>query len=235
MNDLHLLLGNRNYSSWSMRPALLVHAFDLPVAMTVLPLEQAKRAGDLAERTPAGFVPVLETPEGPVWESSAIVETLAERFAAAPFWPTEPAARQWARSAVAEMHAGIFALRSECPMNLGLRLAPMVLTEALRRDVDRVSQLLSDGLARFGGDGFLCGDYGTVDAFYTPVATRFRTYGLSAPPAVAAYFGRLLAHPAFLAWEAAALEEPWRIAAGEGRGTVLEDLRVSSAPSAAVG
>lgn len=226
MPDLHLILGNRNYSSWSMRPALLVDAYDLPVGMTVLPLGD-EAAGDLAARTPAGLVPVLETPDGPVWESLAIVETLAERFPNATLWPSDPAKRQWARSAAAEMHAGFAALRATCPMNLGLRLAPLALTQPVRRDVERISRLLREGLDRAGGDGFLCGAWGAVDAFYTPVATRFRTYGIAAPPDIAAYFERLLAHPAFLAWEAAALEEPWRIAAGEGRGTVLEDRRVA--------
>ena len=159
---------------------------------------------------PTGLVPALKDGDLTVWDSLAICEYLADRFPAARLWPENPAARALGRAAAAEMHSGFSALRSECPMALG-ETRVVALSEAAEANVRRIVALWNDLLGRFGGP-YLLGDWSIADAFYTPVATRFRTYGVDLARygdsgAAAAYNARLLAEPDFLAWEAAALAE----------------------------
>lgn len=184
--------------------------------------------------SPTGKVPLLQDGKRMVWDSLAIAEYLADRHGGV--WPTDADARAWARSAAAEMHSSFQALRNACSMNCGIRVS-LHDPEAVRSDVERLVQLWSDGLQRFGGP-FLAGSaFGAVDAFFCPVAFRVQSYGLELPSAAAAYVERLLALPAMRAWYAAALAEPYRDPPHEaeipGWGAILKDLRQPARDTAA--
>jgi glutathione S-transferase len=223
-----LVIGNKNYSSWSMRPWVLMRHFGLPFEELKLRFDDfdvmdGPFQTTLAKYTPAGRVPVLVDDDGfAVWDTLAIVETLAERHPEHPIWPREAKARARARSLAAEMHAGFSALRSHCVMNIEAALPEVgarLLREqpAVRRDLDRLTAMFGDALAASGGP-FLFGEFGAVDAFYAPVASRILTYALPVPPAVQGYLDRLWASPGVAAWVADALaeadfldfEEPYR-------------------------
>ena len=167
---------------------------------------QARAAG-----SPTGQIPVLKDGEVTVWDSLAICEYLADRYPAARLWPTDPAARALARAASCEMHAGFTSLRGECPMDLSLR-TKADLSEATQANIRRICELWNTMLARFGGP-FLAGEWSIADAFFTPVATRFRTYGAKLSPEGQAYCDALLGNAAFLEWEQAAKAETVRIEA----------------------
>jgi len=224
---MKLVIGNKNYSSWSMRPWVLMREFGLPFEEVRLrfdsfaPDSAFKKA--VARYSPVGRVPVLVLADGlAVWDTLAIAETLAEQFPALPLWPQQAGLRARARSLCAEMHAGFGALRGHCGMNIEARLPEVgarLLAEhpALRSDLARLETLWGEALAASGGP-FLFGAYGIVDAFYAPVATRLRTYGLPVAAPAQAYADRLLATAGVRAWEADALaeadflafEEPYR-------------------------
>ncbi len=228
-----LYIANKNYSSWSLRPWVLMKALEIPFNEHLMPFEGGTGASHatFTRFSPSGLVPCLVdvTDEGElaVWDSLAIVEYLAEQHANV--WPSDKAARAWARSATAEMHSGFGTLRGECPMNCGLRLALNGLSAHLKADVARVDALWQQGLERFGGP-FLAGDaFSAVDAFYAPVAFRVQTFSLPVSEKSQAYVERLLALPAMQTWYQAALEEPWRESMHEAdtlkNGTVTADLR----------
>jgi glutathione S-transferase len=165
-----------------------------------------------------------------VWDSFAIIEYLAERHTGV--WPTDSQARAWARCAAAEMHSGFGVLRERCPMNCGIRVRLNEMPQALNRDIARINELWSEGLARFGGP-FLAGDaFSAVDAFFAPVAFRVQTYDLKFDDPCASYAARLLDLASMRNWKADALAEPWRDLEHEAglhrAGTVLEDLRTAS-------
>jgi glutathione S-transferase len=224
---MKLVIGNKNYSSWSMRPWVLARHFGLPFEEVVArfdgfePGSAFKRA--VAAVSPAGKVPVLVEDDGSaVWDSLAIVERLAELFLQHALWPRDARARARARSVTAEMHAGFGALREHCPMNVEAAL-PEVGARVLagqpgvRADLARVVALWQDALAASGGP-FLFGEFCIADAFYAPVVMRLRTYALPVPEDAAAYMARVVASPGVAAWIAAALaehdfrafEEPYR-------------------------
>jgi glutathione S-transferase len=224
-----LYIGNRNYSSWSLRPWALMRALSIPFVEHVVPFDPGTSWSKFRAFSPSGKVPCLVDGTSVVWDSMAIAEYLAERHAGA--WPRDPLARAWARSAAAEMHAGFAALRQRCSMNCGVRVRLAGIPPALQRDLDRVDELWSEGLRRFGGP-FLAGPaFTAVDAFYAPVAFRVRTYGLQLSEGSAAYARRLLALPAMREWDAAALAEPWRDEEHEVEAmqdaTLIEDLRTA--------
>lgn len=202
-----LAIGDRSYSSWSLRAWLVFAGAGLPVA-----LRQARLYSDEFPRLLAGFapartVPALRLPGGAVvWDSLAIVETLAERHPEAAVWPADPALRALARSLAAEMHGGFEALRATCPQNLRVGYADFVAPAPVCADLARIAALWSHALAASGGP-WLCGAWGAVDAFFAPVAGRIATYGLPVPAEAAAYVAGHLAHPAFRAWRAAGLAE----------------------------
>ena len=229
-----LYIANKNYSSWSLRPWVLMRARGIPFEEMFVPFKDgAPGVNREAFRrfSPSALVPCLHDGETVVWESLAIAEYLAERHQGV--WPADPAARAWARSAAAEMHAGFTALRSNCSMSVGIRMRLHAVTPALQRDLDRIGALWGDGLARFGGP-FLAGDeFTAVDAFYCPVAFRVQTYGLTLDADATAYADRLLALPSMRDWEAAALGETWRETDHEAEilaaGTVIEDRRAPPA------
>ena len=232
MYTLHI--GNKNYSSWSLRPWILMT--ELGIAFQERqhvfgPTFAARTEG----KSPSGKVPCLHDGDRVVWDSLAIAEYLAEKHRGV--WPEDPAARAWARSAAAEMHSGFGTLRDICSMSCGIRMQLGAQSlDALRKDLARLEELWGDGLGRFGGP-FLAGkSFGAVDAFFCPVAFRVQSYLLQLSPACDAYVKRLLALPGMKKWYDAALAEPWIDPDHEveiGRhGKVVQDFRKVTAPAA---
>jgi glutathione S-transferase len=206
-----LVVGNKNYSSWSLRPWLAMRQAGIAFDEVVIPLYRADSKAALLRHSPAGKVPALKDGSRTVWDSLAIMEYLAESFPAAGLWPNDAAARALARSISADMHAGFLALRTAMPMNLREHL-PGRERGGAAADIERVTAIWRDCRARFGDGGpFLFGAFSIADAMYAPVATRFRTYGVKLDPICQAYADAVLALPAFLEWQAAAREEPWVI------------------------
>jgi glutathione S-transferase len=209
---LTLVVGNKNYSSWSLRPWLAMRQAGIAFDEVVIPLYRAESKAALLAHSPAGKVPVLRHDGRTVWDSLAIMEYLAETFPAARIWPEDAAARALARSVSAEMHAGFAALRAGMSMNLRERLPGQGRNAAVDADIARITAIWRDCRARFGDGGpFLFGAFTAADAMYAPVATRFRTYGVDLDPTCRAYADAVLALPAFLEWQAAAQAEPWVI------------------------
>jgi glutathione S-transferase len=202
-----LAIGDRAYSSWSLRGWLLLDAFGLPVRVRTARLYTDELPRLLAEFAPARTVPVLRGPDGTlVMESLAIAEELASRHPEAGHWPQDPRARAVARSLAAEMHAGFTALRGQCPMNLRVSYAATPMTEALRADLDRLEVVWAWARAAAGGEGpWLCGAYSAADAFFAPVASRIATYALPVSAAAQAYVDAHLTHPSFRRWRAMGL------------------------------
>jgi glutathione S-transferase len=210
---MELIIGTKAWSTWSMRPWLVLTATGAPFEETLIELrrENGVSGAAIAARSPSGLVPFLK--DGPedagvaIGDSLAICEYLAQRFPDAGLWPADPVARAQARSAAAEMHSGFQALRGECPMDLAAPGRAVALSEACAKDVRRIVALWSGLLARFGGPWLGGTEWGIADAFFTPVATRFRTYGVELSAygddgAAAGYSARLLQRPEFRAWEA---------------------------------
>jgi glutathione S-transferase len=222
-----LYIANKNYSSWSLRPWVLMRTLAIPFEERLVPLEPGSCWDSYRRFSPNGRVPCLHDGDTVVWDSLAIVEYLAERHGGV--WPADKNARAWARCVASEMHSGFGALRSHCGMNCALRVALHELPDALKADIARVDEIWSQGLERFGGP-WLAGDrFSAADAFYAPVAFRVQTYDLSLSDAARAYADRLLAHDAMLDWYQAGLAEPWREESHEAEvreaGTVQADYR----------
>ena len=225
MYDLYI--ANKNYSSWSLRPWVLMRELGIAFREHLLPFGEESSWHDYRKISPSGKVPCLVDGDTVVWDSLAITEYLAERHATV--WPVSAGARAWARSAAAEMHSGFGELRGRCSMSCGLRVRLREFPAALERELARLNTLWNDGLRRFGGPFLAGGAFTAVDAFYAPVAFRIQSYGLSLDPAAAAYAGRLLGVGAMREWYAAALEETLRDPPHDEEisqvGDVLEDLR----------
>ena len=224
-----LFIANKNYSSWSLRPWILLRERAIPFTEELVPFEADTNWSLFRRFSPSGRVPCLVEGDTTVWDSLAIVEYLADRDLEV--WPRDPRVRAWARCAAAEMHSGFAVLRERCSMNCGVRVRLREMPEDLRRDVERISELWSQGLGRFGGP-FLAGPrFTAVDAFFAPVAFRVQTYGLEVGAATKEYARRLLALDGMRDWYDAALKERWRDQAHEDdiprSGTLLEDLRVA--------
>jgi len=213
---LRLIIGNKNYSSWSLRPWLAMTALGIPFEEELVPLDAPDFKERIWARSPAGKVPVLIDGEAVVWESSAILEHLAERFPEKGVWPSDPVARAHARSLATEMHNGFGALRSVAPMNLWRPVEARSFPEEALQDVRRITRRWGEARARFGSGGdFLFGAFCAADAMYAPVATRLRTYAIEIDPVAAAYVEAIHAHPAFVAWKEAALKETGALAEDE--------------------
>ncbi|CUS43780.1 MAG: glutathione S-transferase family protein [Pseudomonadota bacterium] len=223
-----LITANRNYSSWSLRPWLLMRALGIPFAERIEPFAKPDNYTDFRAFSPSGQVPVLLDGDRTVWDSFGIVLYLAERHPG--IWPQDEAARAWAICAAAEMHGGFGALRNDCTMNVGVRVALKAPSPALERQIARIGELWAEGLSRFGGPWLAGPDFSAVDAFYAPVAFRVRTYGLDVGTAAAAWVAHILDHPAMREWESVALTESWRETAHEAElaaaGIVTADFRV---------
>lgn len=206
---MELVIGTKNWSTWSLRPWLVLKRTGAPFEETLVQLREAGTSRqEILKHSPSGLVPVLKDGDLTIWDSLAICEYLAERFPAAKLWPTDRADRALARAATAEMHGGFQSLRGECSMDLTL-MTNADLSEATQANVRRLVQLWSGLLARSGGP-FLFGDWTIADAFFTPVATRFRSYGIHASDygdtgEAGRYVERLLETPDFLEWERAAV------------------------------
>lgn len=221
MYTLHI--ANKNYSSWSLRPWLLMAELGLAFEEKIEPFGEV----DFTRFSPTGKVPCLNDGGTVVWDSLAIAEYLAERHPGV--WPTDATARAWARSASAEMHSGFFALRGTCTMNCGLRIRLPEWPAAVKSDWQRAEALWQEGLQRFGGP-FLAGDrFTAVDAFFAPLAFRAQTYSPELGEAAQGYVQRLLALPGMQRWYQQALTEPWRDEPHEedarNKGEWLQDLR----------
>jgi len=222
-----LYIANKNYSSWSLRPWVLMRELKIAFAERLIPFGSAAQWHHFRRISPSGKVPCLVDGPTVVWDSLAIAEYLAERHAGV--WPADSNARAWARSASAEMHSGFGELRSRCSMSCGVRVRLKDIPATLEGDLARLGALWSDGLRRFGGP-FLAGkSFAAVDAFFAPVAFRIQTYGIALDPTAAGYAQRLLGLQSMSDWYAEALKERFRDAPHEDEmahmGTVIEDLR----------
>jgi glutathione S-transferase len=219
---MELLIGDKVWSSWSMRPWLVLKHTGAPFTETLVRLRRENsdvvRDAILAAGSPSGLVPALKDGGVTIWDSLAISEYLAERFPAAGLWPADSAARAIGRAAAAEMHSGFASLRGELPMDLARR-ETATLTPATGENVRRIVALWRALLKRFGGPFLLGEAWSIADAFYTPVATRFRSYGVHLTDhgddgAAGAYASRLLETPEYLAWEHGALTDERVLAGG---------------------
>lgn len=196
-----LIIGNKNYSSWSLRPWLLLREAGIEFDEIRIPLDQADTAARLREYTPAGLVPVLRFGDEVIWDSLAIAETVAERYPDKGLWPDEPRARAHARSISAEMHSGFRSLREQMPMNCRAMGRRVHLPDELTRDIDRVFAIWADCQQRYPGpDGWLFGRFSIADAMYAPVVLRLRTYGINVPDSARGYAERLLQSDAMQEW-----------------------------------
>lgn len=203
-----LVIGNKNYSSWSLRAWFLLREADIDFDENRISLDTAGTAAQIAEFTQAGRVPVLLLDEVTVWDTLAIAETAAERWPDKNLWPGDADARAHARSISAEMHSGFGALRAGMPMNCRAMGRKVSLPDELTQDVDRVIAIWSDCHRRYGADeGWLFGDFCIADAMYAPVVLRFRTYGINLPESAGFYPRRLLQSTAMQEWLASAESE----------------------------
>ncbi|MGH6664208.1 MAG: glutathione S-transferase family protein [Pseudolabrys sp.] len=207
---LKLIIGNKNYSSWSMRPWIAMKVAGIAFDEEVIPLYLPGSREQILKYSPAGRVPILIDGEAAIWESLAILEYLADKFPKASLWPANARVRGYARSIATEMHAGFAALRQHCTMNLWLPPKPRPQPQAVIDDVVRIEAIWSDCRSRFGqGGSFLFGAYGAADAMYAPVVARFHNYGLPVGDVTRAYMQAVMALPAWREWVAAAMKEPW--------------------------
>jgi glutathione S-transferase len=224
-----LYIANKNYSSWSLRPWMVLRELQIPFTERIVPFHSQDDWAAFRKVSPNGKVPCLLDGATTVWESLAIVEYLADRHAGV--WPAAAVARAWARSAATEMHAGFGELRNRCSMSCGVRVQLHAVAPALTADLKRLAALWNDGLSRFGGP-FLAGPaFSAVDAFFAPVALRIQTYGLQLDAAAQAYVAMMLGRESLRSWYDAGLRETWRDAAHEIEiaqfGRITQDLRAT--------
>jgi glutathione S-transferase len=229
---LRLILGNKNYSSWSLRPWIAMKVAGLAFDEVVIPLFQPGSREEILKYTPAGKVPVLIEGDRYIWESLAILEHLAEKFPDSLLWPQDPIARSHARTVSAEMHAGFSALRRACPMNMWLPPKPRPQSEEVMADVRRIAALWRDCRERFGqksdqGGPFLFGAFGAADAMYAPVVARFHTYGISVDRDAHAYMDAVMGLPAWDEWCAAGSKEPWIMRHNEPDWPLVRGIAIS--------
>lgn len=221
-----LITANRNYSSWSLRPWLLMKALGIPFADRIEPFTTPDNYEDFRAFSPTGQVPLLLDGERRIWDSLGIALYLADRHP--DVWPQDEDARAFAQAIVAEMHGGFGTLRNDCTMNVGVRVVLKPMSPALERNVARVREIVAEGLARFGGPWLAGARFTAADAFYAPVAFRIRTYGLDVG-ASQAWVEHVLSHPAMRDWETQALAETWREESHEAEvaaaGTITADYR----------
>jgi glutathione S-transferase len=206
---LKLVIGNKNYSSWSMRPWLALRANDIPFEEIFIPLYTgAADKQRILDFSHAGKVPILVDGEVTVWDSLAIIEYVAERFPEKRLWPEHPASRAHARAVSAEMHSGFAALRNECGMNLHRPVRAIELSEDARANIARIEEIWADCRKRYGRSGpFLFGRFGAADAMFAPVVHRFRTYAVAVSEETQRYMDTMMALPAFAEWTSAGLAE----------------------------
>ena len=225
-----LITANRNYSSWSLRPWVLMKTLGIPFEEEVVTFAGLDNYDAFRRFAPNGTVPVLVDGERTVWDSLAIMLYVADRHEGV--WPSDEAAKAWAQCVACEMHSGFSALRNDCTMNVGVRARRKSDSAALTRDIARISEIFEEGLERFGGP-FLAGErFTAADAFLAPVAFRIRGWGIAVGPRGTEWVERMLDLPAMREWEQAALREPYREQGHEAEiaaaGTIIEDRRVQA-------
>ncbi|WP_353228320.1 glutathione S-transferase family protein [Novosphingobium sp.] len=222
-----LITANRNYSSWSLRPWVLLRGLGIAFEDRIEPFTKPSNWQEFRAFSPTGQVPALIDGDVQLWDSLGITMYLADRHPGV--WPQDPAARAYAQCVVAEMHGGFSALRNQCTMNVGVRARLPDIGADLARDIARIGEIFEQGLGRFGGPWLAGPDFTAADAFYAPVAFRIRTYGLDVGPRGQQWVETMLAHPAMREWETAALAETWREAGHEEDlarcGAVIADYR----------
>ena len=229
---MRLVIGDKNLSSWSLRPWLLMKALAIPFKDRLEPFTRPDNYDDFRAFSPTGQVPVLLDNglggERRVWDSLGITMYIAERHPGV--WPAYEEARAFAQAVVAEMHGGFAHLRNDCTMNLGVRVTPRPMSPGLQRNVARLRELFEEGLDRFGGPWLAGPEFTAADAFYAPVAYRVRTYGLDVGRGQA-WVERVLAHPAMQYWERQGLAETWREESHEAElaaaGAITADYRAT--------
>ncbi len=213
MARLHLVIGNKNYSSWSFRPWIAMRQAGLDFSDEVIPLDTRETKTKILAHSGAGRVPVLHHGRLTVWESLAIIEYVAETFPEARIWPRAKAARAMARAVAAEMHAGFAALRNACPMNIRRKPSRFAVDVAVNADVKRIEALWAACRSAHGKGGqFLFGRFSAADAMYAPVVSRLHVYGFRVSPEARAYMDAMMELAAWRDWESAARAEPWVIA-----------------------
>jgi glutathione S-transferase len=220
MADFTLVIGNKNYSSWSLRGWLMAKIANIEFEEVLIPLDLPETQPSIRKHSPAGRVPILLHRGLAIWESIAIAEYLNDLKPEAGLWPAAEAARAHARSISAEMHAGFLDLRNNMPMNIRASYPGKGMTPQVRADIERITGLWRDCRKRFAGaaakdEGFLFGTISAADAMYAPVATRFRTFGVPLDSDSEAYCTAILGYPPMKAWIDDAKNEPWLIAAAE--------------------
>lgn len=216
MADLHITIGNKNYSSWSLRPWIAMREKGLEFGETIIPLDQEDTASRILAGNPAGRVPFLKHNGLLIWESLAILEYLADAFPDKGFWPKDRAARALARCVANEMHAGFQALRNACPMNLRRPKKQLVVPETVLLNVQRIEAIWRQCRETFGDGGpFLFGEFCNADAMYAPVVTRFDTYMLPVADDTREYMDAVMGTRAFREWKEAALKESWIVPSDE--------------------
>jgi glutathione S-transferase len=224
-----LVIANKLYSSWSLRPWLLMKQLGLAFEEVLIPLDLPTTRAEVLKHSPAGKVPILIDGDVTVWETIAIMEYLGDAHGA-PVWPADIRARAMARSIAAEMHAGFPALRSACPMNLGKKYPNRDRGQAVARDAARFEEIVAQARGRFGqGEGggpFLFGAFSAADAMYAPLVTRLETYSFPLRPETRAYVDAVLSLPAFRQWREAALKETWIVAADEVDEEPIAEYRI---------
>ena len=211
MADFTIYLGNKNYSSWSLRPWLVLKATGLDFGEVVIPLDEPGTKAEILRYSPSGRVPVLHHGDRVIWDGLAIAEYLAELAPERLLWPADPVARALARSVSAEMHAGFAALRNHCPMNIRSSFPNRGVTPEVQADINRIGTIWRDCRKRFGETSvgpFLFGGFTIADAMFAPVVSRFRTYKIDLDETCQAYADAVWSLPSFLEWQAAAGNEP---------------------------
>jgi glutathione S-transferase len=207
---MKLIIGNKNYSSWSFRPWIAMKVAGIAFEEQVIPFSDPNFKRTVLAVARNGKVPALDDGGVHVWESLAILEYLADKFPRAGLWPSDPPARAHARAVAAEMHAGFLALRRECPMNFWRPVLRRDLSPDAKTDAARIDAMWTDCRARFGQGGpFLFGSFGAADAMYAPIVSRFHTYAVEVGAPSRAYMAAVMALPAWNEWKDAALKEPW--------------------------
>jgi len=220
-----LVIANKCYSSWSMRPWLLMKQLGIAFDEITVPLDLPDTKAKVLKHSPAGKVPILIDGDVTVWETIAIMEYVGEAYGA-PVWPADRKARAMARSIAAEMHSGFSALRSACPMNLGKKFAQKDRGEAVARDVARFGEIVRQAREQVGTGGpFLFGAFSAADAMYAPLVTRLDTYSIPLDATTRAYADAILILPTFQEWRSAAMEEEWIVEADEVDEEAIEDYR----------
>jgi glutathione S-transferase len=213
---MKLFIGNKNYSSWSLRPWIAMKQIGLSFEEVVIPMVMPNTKAEMLKHAPTGLVPVLIDGDAVVFETIAILEHLNDRFPEAGLWPKDLAARAHARSIAAEMHGGFAALRRDCPMNIRRPVKKHIVSPEAAKHAERIDALWSDARMRFGKGGpFLFGHFTIADAMYAPVINRFHVYDLPRSSTAQVYMDTMMALPAWKEWEVASRAESWVIASSE--------------------